>query len=207
LKNDIINKFKNKSTLNLNLQNILQKAEYKKAKGVSSQSSNEREKTPDFDCSAGMKLSDSSDDDDEDSSNNERVKKVKKPTTSNPNDSINEESENVVIDLKSIHDNLERIQRTKEKLSNYNSNNIKSTAAATKSSSQKENVNVADLLAMGENSTTSKSSQKRIKASQGDDSEQSDWESVEGNGKKKITLKNNKVLSYAQFLKHFEYDG
>lgn len=105
------------------------------------------------------------------------------------------------MDLKAIHDNLERIRKAKEKLSNYAADN--STEADT------ANDNIASLLALGENTKKHGLSQKRSnKALQPDDSDSDNWEEVEGNEKKSRALRDeNNLPKYVKLLKRFEYDS
>ncbi|KAG5677757.1 hypothetical protein PVAND_007488 [Polypedilum vanderplanki] len=191
LKKDAINKFKrkqsslHKNNLSLKLKDVLKKAEYTRGKQKSlfsqSDDDNEREKSPIFDCSGGVNLSDSSSESDDDGS--QKIQK-KDSTKNKPNllNSINESSDTEEVDLNSIHIKLKEIENAKEKLSNYKH----PKKIITSTQSQKENIDIADLLAMGENETSvkrtkSNDSQKRAKPTQGDDSDSDNWEDVEEN--------------------------
>lgn len=116
--------------------------------------------------------------------------------------SINQASGSTMVDLKSIHDNLKNMEDAKEKLMNYKS--LK-PAGRTASDSQKENFNIADLLALGEGAngeqtaSQQKSSHKRSRHTQGDDSDSDAWEEVEG--------KLIKKPKFFKLLKKYEYDG
>ena len=103
------------------------------------------------------------------------------------------------MDIKAIHDNLEKMKRDREKLSKYSAPDVSNENTSN-------NDNVADLLLMGENAKKQGASQKRKKASQGDDSDSDNWEDVEGKRKCLKTNANDKVPSYVRFLKRYEYD-
>lgn len=173
------------------MQEVLQRAQFQKKKRVFD---NTAEKEPEFDCSGGLRLSDSSGSEDENEGPS-TSQNVKKGTAALIN-SINQASGGTMLDLKSVHDNYQRMENAKAKLLSYKKSD---------GGSQKENLNIADLLAMGEGastasepSTSKKSSQKR-KAQRDDDSDSDQWEEVEG---KKI-----KIPRYMKVLKKFEYDG
>lgn len=182
LRGNIQNKFKRKSTGG-NLQEILQRTQFQKKKSVLSDSENEN--APEFDCSAGLHLSDSSDSEAEGGS---KQKRTTKATTSSLVGSINQASSATTLDLKAVHDNYQKMEKAKAQLAAYKS-------AGT--SSQKENLNIADLLAMGEGSSASK--EKKSKRVHKDDSDDDGWEEVEG--------KRIKIPRYMKTLKKFKYDG
>lgn len=102
-----------------------------------------------------------------------------------------------MVDLKGIYDNLQQVEKTKARLLNYETNK-------KHGSSQKENFDIADLLAQGEggNSTPNsqkKSSQKRAHATQVDDSDSDGgWEEVEG--------KRVRIPRYKRLLKKFRFE-
>jgi len=140
-------------------------------------------------------LSDGSDNSDE--SDEEPQRKATQKKTADLLSSANEESEKPTMDLKAVHDNLERMKHVTEKLSKY-------SAPDTSNENTSNNDNIADLLLMGENAKKIGASQKRKKASQGDDSDSDNWEEVEG--KRKFLKSQDSVPSYVRFLKRFEYD-
>jgi hypothetical protein len=166
------------------LQEILQRAQFQKKKSVFD------ETVPDFDCSGGLRLSDASDSDGEEigPSTSQNSKKA----TSMLN-SINATS-GTFLDLKSVYENYQRIENDKAKLM---------SCKQSENDSQKENLNIADLLAMGEGTssepTTSKKSSQKRKIQKEDDSDSDDWEEVEG--------KRVKRPRYMKILKKFEFDG
>lgn len=134
-----------------------------------------------------------------DSSGDEGDGEVFKKTTSKHKMDVedaesNDENEEPNDDMKAVHDNLQKMKEIAEKLAG-------SSKQASKSS-QKEKVNVADILAMGgEGVSKKKSSQKSQKkrAAESDESDD-DWEDVEG--KRKKTCRGN----FVEFLKRFEYE-
>lgn len=156
--------------------------------------SNGREKTPEFDCSGGLRLSDSgSDSDDEPSTSSKGLV----TNGNNHANSIDQTSGSKSVDLRHIHDNLQEMEKAKMNLINYT--NRKKAA----SDSQKENINIADLLALGEttaepSTSKKKTSQKRARNTQADDSDSDGWEEVEG--------KRIKRPRYLKTLKKFEYE-
>lgn len=181
---------------NKSFQYVLEQAEFKKKKSIATGS---REKTPDFDCSGGVKLSDSSDGSEDESASKKPVENGEKSTPSLI-ESINQSSGSTMVDLRKIHDNLQEMENAKTKMMNYQSKK-------QSSSSQKENVNIAELLAMGEASAADeslsskkKSSQKRPRNTQKNDESDSDggWEEVEG--------KRIKRPRYLKTLKKYEYE-
>lgn len=196
------NKFKrNLANRSNNLQEILQRAQYQKKKSIFDDSQTEsKEKTPDFDCSGGLRLSCSSEsDDDRPTTSAKAMANENKNKSSKPISTIEQPSGSTMVDLKAIHDNLQQMESAKAKLINYRSKKIPL-------GSQKENVNIADLLAIGEGadevpSTTHKnSSQKRARNTQVDESDSDNgWEEVEGKFLKKPR--------YLTLLKKYEYDG
>lgn len=138
-------------------------------------------------------MSDESDDDD----NFEDVKSAPAQQDDHQSDSAaddnsnNENAANTASDLRRVHDNYQKFQQAKEKMKNYK----KSVATGE---SQKENVDIAGLLAMGEQSNgKKKSSQKRVHQGESDSDEA--WEDVEG--------KRAKIPRYMRLLKTFEYEG
>lgn len=214
LRKTAIKKFSNKQrpdskicSSSQKLLKILKKAEFKKSKPnciICESEDDDDDETPDYDCSGGLRLSDSENSDsDQDVSSKTKAKHAKEHTIETMDDESSGNSL-ALVDLKAIHDNLQIMKSVKEKLSNYEGSKSKSV--------HKENVNIADLLAMGEESKTSHgkkkkvASQKRKKASQMDDSEESDsWEDVEGKRKVFKTDDGDGVPSYVKFLKRFEY--
>ena len=180
------------TSLSQNLHDILKKAQYNKKSVFSdSESSDTEKRVPKFDCSGGLRLSDGSDD--SESENNEKAAKIRatQKKTSDLVNSINEESERPTMDLWAIHDNLEKMKHAREKLSKY------SAPDTSADNTNSNNDNVADLLSMGENAKKIAASQKRKKASQGDDSDSDNWQEVEGK---------RKIPRYVRLLKKFEYD-
>ena len=188
------------SSLSQNLHDILKKAQYNKKSVFSDSESEAENKVPTFDCSGGLRLSGGSDDSESEQDEKPQPKPKVKATqkkTAELVSSGNEESGKPAMDLKAIHDNLERMKHDREKLSKYSAFNLSNEKTGTDD-------NVADLLLMGENAKKIGASQKRKKASQGDDSDSDNWEDVEG--KRKRSKTNSSVPSYVRFLKRFEYD-
>lgn len=157
------------------MQGILQRAQFQKKKNALD---NEEEDAPDFDCSGGVHLSGSSDSDGEGTSSQSQQAKQTSKLISN----INESSSGTMVDLNSVHENYQRIENAKAQLSNYKNTN---------GSSQKENVNIADLLALGEGPSSPVKKSKRVRK---EDSDSDGWEEVEGK-------------RYLKILRRFEYDG
>lgn len=145
-----------------------------------------------------MHLSDSDDTDEGPSTSAKALENGKKPTLALIN-SINQSSGSTMVDLQSAHDKYQQMEAAKSKLINYKGSKSKEKSSQD---SQKENFNIADLLAMGEGgdepstSKQQKSSQKRTRNTQ--DSED-DWEEVEG--------KLIKKPRYFKALRKYEYDG
>lgn len=162
-----------------NLQDILQRSQFSKKKSIFDESN--KDDVPDFDCSGGVRLSESDDSDDEPSTS---TKAVRKAAAS-------------VVDLKGLYDNLQQDEKTKQRLLNYESKQ-------TQGSSQKENFNIADILAQGEGDESEpksqkKSSQKRVRATQAEDSDSDGgWEEVEG--------KRVRIPQYKRLLKKFRFE-
>lgn len=195
------NKFKrNQANRSTNLQDILQRAQYQKPKSIFDDTQNgTKEKTPEFDCSGGLRLSgeSSGSEDDDGPSTSSKVPIGKKKTTAD----VISKTGITMLDLKAINDNFQQMENAKAKLLDYES--------SKKSSGSQMEFNIADLLAMGEasavepSSSTSqkKSSQKkRSRHTQGDESDSDGgWEEVEG--------KLIKKPRYARLLQKFEYDG
>ena len=129
-------------------------------------------------------MSDSEGSEDDGPSTSTKVFKNKK-STSNLDKNTDLASDSTMMDLKSVHENYQRMENDKAKLLNYTSKKI---------DSQKENLNIADLLAMGE----SESTKKRPRATQDTESDDG-WEEVEG--------KRVKRPKYFKILKRFEFDG
>lgn len=188
-------KLPSSSSLSQNLHDILKKAQYNKKSVFSDSDSEADNKVPTFDCSGGLKLSDGSDNSDE--SDEEPKIKATQKKTADLLGSATEESEKPTMDLKAVHDNLERMKHVSEKLSKY-------SAPDNSNENTSNNDNIADLLLMGENAKKIGASQKRKKASQVDDSDSDNWEEVEG--KRKFLKSQDSVPSYITFLKRFEYD-
>lgn len=167
------NKFKRKSSSNL--QEILQRSQFQKKK-------TENDTEPVFDCSGGLHLSDSSDSESDGESGKHRSAKA----TSSHLSSINQGASGTTsLDLKAVHDNYQKMEKAKAQLAAYKNSGT--------SGSQKENLNIADLLAMGEGSSS-----KKAKKVHNDDSDD-DWEEVEG--------KRTKVPRYMKILRKFEFEG
>lgn len=186
-------------SLSQNLHDILKKAQYNKKSVFSDSDSETENKVPIFDCSGGLKLSDGSDGDSESEENYKKPNiKATQKKAADLVSSINEESGKPMMDLKAIHDNLEKMKHAREKLTKY-------TAPDNSNENTSNNDNIADLLLMGENTKKAGASQKRKKASQGDESDSDNWEDVEGK-RKCFKTDNNNIPSYVQFLKRFEYD-
>jgi hypothetical protein len=171
----VTNKFKHKQSGG-NLLEILQRAQYKKK----TKAQNEDE--PVFDCSGGLHLSDTSDSEEE---STERSQKTTKSKASSVMSGMIQTSSGTMVDLKAVHDNYQQMEKAKAQLSAYKK----------AGSSQKENLNIADLLAMGEGSSTSLS--KKLPKVQKDDSDDDAWEEVEG----------KRIPRYLKILKKFEYQG
>ena len=160
------------------------KAEFKKFKHLLS---SDDEKVPEFDCSGGLQLSDSSD-----SENDEKPKSSKAVLQKIPSQEANNDSN----DDDNNDKNLQKMKEIAAKLAGP------SQAQGSYISSQKENVNVADLLAMGEEkesgSLKPKVSKKRAHTSsrKAEESAESDWEDVEGK---------RSLPKFVLLLKKFEY--
>ncbi|XP_070501886.1 DNA repair protein complementing XP-C cells homolog isoform X2 [Chironomus tepperi] len=160
------------SSLSQNLHDILKKAQYNNKSVFSDSDSETENKVPTFDCSGGLRLSDGSDNSEsEENETKPKIKETQKKTVELVS-SIKEESEKPVMDLKAIHDNLEKMKFAREKLSKY-------SAPENSNENTSNNDNIADLLLMGENAKKAGASQKRKKASQGDESDSDNWEDVE----------------------------
>lgn len=170
LRGSVSNKFKRNGSRG-SLQGILQRAQFQKKKSVFDNEENE----PDFDCSGGVHLSGSSDSDGEGTSSQTKQ-------TSSLISNINETSSGTMVDLNSVHENYQRMENAKVQLSNYKNAN---------GSSQKENVNIADLLALGEGPSSPPKKSKRVRK---EDSDSDGWEEVEGK-------------RYLKILRRFEFDG
>lgn len=159
-------------------------------------SSKSEEAPPDFDCNAGLaKEDDSSSEPDFDGFSNESIHRDSSQATINKKKTpkivaqINEGSSKIV-DLQELHRFNQNLEDAKKQLKGFQS----------KSFGNKEDVNVSQLLAMGEETAvTSTSSQRSGAAKQSKGSKRkheesgSDWEDVEGKAKK---LKQNNLLSY-----------
>ena len=203
LRGETSNRFKkahaNLAGVSSNLQEILQKAQFQRKTVLNGSRTESREKTPEFDCSGGLRLSESDGSDDEPTTSAKAIASEKKQTSSLIN-SINQASSTPMVDLRSNVENLQQLEKIKSRLLNYESRN-------KGSDTQKENVNIADLLAIGEGvgdqpstSSQKKASQKRSRQTQREDSDSDDgWEEVEG--------KRIKIQKYKKILKRFEYDG
>lgn len=187
------NKFKNRPSGSGNLQDILKRAQFQKKKSIFDETA-DGENAPNFDCSGGLRLSGSSGSEDED--DGPSTSHAAKKGSSSLINTINQASGGTMHDLKSVHDNYQRIEDAKAKMMMYKQKD---------GDSQKENLNIADLLAMGESAsssssvpTTSKKSSQKRKA-QKEDSDSEGWEEVEG--------KRVKIPRYMKVLKRFEFDG
>lgn len=170
------------------MNDIFKKAEFKKFKHLLS-SDDESDKIPEFDCSGGLQLSESSDSENAEEHQPKSSKAVLKMKTTSSQDGASEDFDK----------NMQKMKEIASKLAGPSH----SQAQASYNSSQKENVNVADLLAMGENERDGnlklKASKKQTQASQKESD--SDWEDVEG---KRIKLESDVPL-YISLLKKFEY--
>lgn len=193
-------KFTSNPNVSNNLKDILLRAQLKNKKKLSSsqtrQSSNEGDNDPpNFDCSAGVQLSDS-ESEDESSSNQITVPKqtvtiLEQKKKSNPIiNSINEASGSS-INMSKILQNLQEVEKTTEQLKNMQTK-------ANNSEKDIDNMNISQLLALGESSTkTSKRAHTQVES---DDSDE--WEEVEGK-RVKISIHRLKVRSY---LKRFRFE-
>lgn len=168
----------NRSSISGSLKDILEKAEFRKKPN----NNNDDDEPPNFDCSGGLSLSGSESESDDDG--------VKKPkSTKTVLKAFSQDSQD--DDDDSAKNNLQKMREIAEKLAGT------SAIPSAYKSSQKENMNVADLLAMGEEGKA-KASKKRARASQkAEDSDSDNWEDVEG---KKV-----KIPRYVKLLKKFEY--
>lgn len=173
-----------------NLQEILQRSQFQKKKSIFDEIQDEE--APDFDCSGGLRLSESDGSDDEPCTSAKVVQKEKKKKTSALTECNDQVSSGTVME--ELVKNLEQEENIRTKLMNYENN--KELA-----SNQKENVNIADLLAAGEkeaaSSSLKKASQKRASHTQAD-SDSDGWEEVEG--------KRVKIPRYRKLLKRFEFE-
>lgn len=153
-------------------------------------------KVPNFDCSGGLRLSDSESEggDNEVSRDKPKSKKIAVENTR----SSDTDGEQDGHELKRVHDNLQKMNDIAKKLAG---------ASKVSMDSQKENVNVADILAMGEPSASKSKpktkSRKRRQGQSDDESDSDNWEDVEGNKRKRIKITNSQ--SYVDLLKRFEY--
>jgi hypothetical protein len=116
---------------------------------MSDSEDSDKDSPPNFDCSGGLKLSDSEDDDDNNDNKELNPKRSKKvlQTQKSSQDSADESEE--------VDKNMLKMQEIAAKLAGTNK-----AMTNTYSKSQKENVNVADLLAMGESESNSKTTVK-----------------------------------------------
>lgn len=198
LRREVFNKFKSssqRSNSSQKLQDILKKAQFSKQSifdNSDDSDAGENEKPPNFDCSGGLHLSDSNDSDEEHAAKPKKAVLALQKKNAEHTQSNDTGDEQGPSDLKAVHDNLQKMREIAEKLAGTSSKRVSSE-------SQKENFNVADILAMGE-AGTSKSKAKH-KASQ-QDSDSDNWEDVEGK-RKKI---DQRKPSYVEFLKKYEYD-
>jgi hypothetical protein len=146
---------------------------------------------PQFDCSGGLRLSDSeSNSDVEEKAVVKSIQKKKVLETTN-NDTEDEGNEDGLI---KVHDNLQKMKALGEKLAGTSNNKV------SKTSQQKENVNVADILAMGETKSKNKQKSQKKRAVESDSDSDNNWEDVEG--KKRMCIGRN---NYVDLLKKFEY--
>lgn len=201
LRKEVINKFKSsarKPNTSQNLQDILKKAQFNK-KSIFDDSGDDGEggtKVPNFDCTAGLCLSDSESEGEDDKVSNEQPKSKKIAVVkTQSNDKEVDEQAGDDDKLKRVHDNLQKMNEIAEKLAGASKKKVSKD-------SQKENVNVADILALGESGASKpKAKMKKKRQAQSDESESDDnWEDVEGNKPKKINSH-----SYVEQLKRFEY--
>jgi len=176
--------------------------------------STRREKTPppNFDCNIGMRLSDSENSESDDDAVNEDAIKMSKATgndneksTSDLVANINKKSAETMCYQK-LQEFSENLENAKEHLKNF-----KSTTTLSDNNDNSNTIDVSQLLAMGEKtlSPKKKTPEKSIKKSSqsssksknkrkivevdSNDSEESDWEEVEGKRKikkqKKLNIK------------------
>lgn len=184
---------------NPNLKNILQRAQLKDKKklSLSQIQSDDNEEPPDFDCNAGVRLSDSSDD--EEIPTTSKVVKRTIPQEapkmkSNPvKDSI--EKSSGAINMNQILQNLQEAEKDTEELRNIQSKRLNINQ-------ETDNLNISQLLMLelGETGSTAKSSKKRTQDEM--DSDSDEWEEVEGK-KRKIPEHRLKVR---KLLKKFRYE-
>lgn len=158
------------------------------------QSTSKPENPPEFDCNAGIIKSDESGSDSEpefngfsnDSIQDDISQSINKKKTPKIVAQINQGSSKVV-DLQELHRFNQNLEDAKKQLRGFQSKSF-----------GQEDVNVSQLLAMGEEAAVTKtSSQRSGKQSKGSkrkhEESGSDWEEVEGKAKK---LKQNDLLSY-----------
>lgn len=185
---------------NPNLKNILQRAQLKDKKKLSLsqiQSDNENEEPPDFDCNAGVRLSDSSDDEEIPTTSKVAKKTIPQEEPkmkSNPvKDSI--ESSGSAINMNKILQNLQEAEKDTEQLRNIQTKRLNINQ-------ETDNMNISQLLMLelGETGSTAKSSKKRTQDEM--DSDSDEWEEVEG---KKIKIPEHR-LKVRKLLKKFRYE-
>lgn len=188
---------------NPNLKNILQRAQLKDKKKLSLsqiQSDNENEEPPDFDCNAGVRLSDSSDDEEILTSSKVAKKTIPQEEPkmkSNPvKDSIEKSSSSgSAINMNKILQNLQEAEKDTEQLRNIQTKRLNINQ-------ETDNMNISQLLMLelGETGSTAKSSKKRTQDEM--DSDSDEWEEVEG---KKIKIPEHR-LKVRKLLKKFRYE-
>lgn len=138
------------------------------------------EAAPVFDCNAGMNLSDSSGDEDlEDVPNDEEMSEENKKTASIIN-KINKKSSNEVHDFKNLREFAQNLETAKAHLAKLK--NKETTAHKLN-----DDMDVTQLLSMGESASAAPSQKRKRKDdAQSDDS---DWENVSGKDKIRKTIK------------------
>lgn len=185
LRGKTVNRFNRSAGGSHVLQSILQRSQFQKKRSLVGV----KEKSPELE--GGLRLSDPSDSENDDgpSTSAKALQKIEKKKTSTITSSNHEASRKAVVDLKTVHDNLQLMEEAKANMLKYQ----------RKPDSQKEHFNIAELLALGETGeTTPQESHTSKKASQNNESD-SEWEEVEG--------KRLKIRSYLKILKKYEYNG
>lgn len=150
----------------------------------------EASEAPNFDCNAGMNLSDSSDNEDNDEKNENNYSAdvddsgEKKKTSSIIND-INKQSSSEVHDFSHLQQFNKNLESAKEQLTKLKEKEASTSKAADES-------DITKLLSLGEGTnsshTTLSQSNRKHKSSQrnAQNSDDSDWENVSGK-RRKIT--------------------
>lgn len=181
------NKFKRNGGGSKNLQDILQRSQFQKKKRMINE--NFKENTPEFGCSRGLRLSSEDSGSESDSKPSTSTKAIQKDKKySKQINSITQASSSSTTDLKKIHDNLQLMEQAKANMMKYES---------TKKASQKETVNIAELLMIGEAAEPNEKLSRNRPHNESDSDE--GWEEVEG--------KLIKTRKYLMFLKKYEYQS